>query len=178
MLTTALLPLAVALPAIGRRIAGGGLNEVFRPAGPRVMGDTPARLIFGLTCAAAAWLVGVALIPALCLIVAIWLGSTVGNFGAIALGRGGTSWLDDAPLLALHGLAGVALAAIDVGLAGLAWWWVIVSGVMIVPAYEIGWRLAGAHDADALRGLDSGPDVGELLWGATIGLGLWLACVA
>lgn len=57
MMHYALLPLAMALGALGRRIAGGVLNQWFAKPGARVFGDTPARLLFGV-CVALACVVG------------------------------------------------------------------------------------------------------------------------
>lgn len=57
-------PTAV-LSGLGRRIAGGVLNQWFRPNGGRVFGDVPARMIYGATLALAAVVSGARLPDAL-----------------------------------------------------------------------------------------------------------------
>lgn len=174
-----LFALSFVLGALGRRIAGGVLNQWFKPPGERVFGDHPARLIFGVTVAISGLFGGWPALYAAALIPAIWVGTTIGNFGGIDLGRGNGTYWGDVAALTLHGVGGIATPAI---LA--AWVWhapgpifpILASGFAIGPAYTLGWALSGRignpHFPIGLRG---GSELGEAFWGGAVAVGVFLA---
>lgn len=174
----ALLPLAALLGAFGRRIAGGILNQwTGHPDSAPLMGDIPARLIFGSCIAAGAAMGGAIWWHALALIPAVWAGTTVGNFGSISQGRGGGSPWSQALGELAHGLAGVALPALGAWWLGYPHWWVLpIGGALIAPSYWLGWTVSGLYGRpDFPVGLRGGSEIGEALWGACFGCAALLA---
>lgn len=168
---------AAFLGALGRRVAGGTLNQWFRPNGGRVFGDTPARILFG---------VAVAILPvlhnwrvALLYIPGIWAGTTVGLFDSIGQGRGSDPYWRSFLGLTLHGIAGVALPALAAWWFGHTWWWLIPSALSISPLYTVGWAITGKDGTlpSLPNGLRGATEIGEALWGAAVGLGCFLAVV-
>jgi hypothetical protein len=103
------------------------------------VGDLPARLFFGLTVGVAALLAGAVWWVALALIPAIWVGTTVGNFGGIGMGRSGNPYWRDFGGLTLHGLLGVAAPALLVWWVGHFWPALLLAGLSIAPLYTAGW---------------------------------------
>lgn len=167
MITFSLVVLSLFLGAFGRRAAGGALNQWFRPNGPRVMGDTPARLIFGVTVALPAFLCGAIWWQALLLIPAVWVGTTTGNFGSIALGRSGNPWWRDVAGLTLHGVLSALPPALLAIVFGYPWGFMLLSGFLIAPLYELGWIISGKSGNVKLPvGLKGGAELGEAFWGA------------
>jgi hypothetical protein len=177
----ALLPVAAVLCGLGRRVAGGGFTQW---TGIN-LGDLPVRLFFGLMIAVVGLLAGLAWPRAAALIVAGWIGTTIPNFGGIALGRSGNPWFRDAEGLAAHGLIGMAVLALFIAayplwplsgfgplyVVGMTW-----GGTAIVPAYWIGWSVAGKSGNESLPvGFRGGSEIGECLWGAAVGLVVALA---
>lgn len=185
------------LGALGRRIAGGVLNEWFRPIGPRVMGDTPARLIFGASIGLSALLGGAPWYLALALVPVTWVGTTTGNFDSLSMGRGAYSISHDILGMLAHG----ALTALTptVLLASLdyfahipsEWWWITLSCVQAPCFYLIGWTVTeklGSQgvppSAPALHrtalpvGFRGGVELAEALWGGAMALGAYAAFVA
>lgn len=118
------------------------------------------------------WLVPLLLVPG------IWAGTTIGNFGSIAMGRGGRPlWLDWLGLMA-HGLLGVALPALVLWWWGYAWWWCAASGALISPLYDLGWRISGkVGNRNLPNGLRGGSELGEAFWGAAVAAGVFLAVI-
>lgn len=175
-----LLPFAMVLGGLGRRVAGGGANQVFRPNGGRVMGDTPARLIFGCTIAAAALMAGAVWWHCLLLVPAVWVGTTIGNFESLAMGHGKYSYAHDFWGLTLHGIAGTAWAWVGAAALGYAASnFMLIGGLMIAPAYTLGWWLipSPAGDSRYPVGLRGGQELGELFYGSLFALGAFLTVV-
>lgn len=181
MMYASLSLLSFLLGGLGRRIAGGALNQwAGLPGGVngRVMGDTPARLIYAALIAVCASL---ALAPPLVnpvLLVAVWIGSTTGNFNSIGMGRGGHSFLRDWWGMTAHGAicATIVLAALSIFTTTVAplpaYWWLAPLGFYYAaPAYELGWAITGRYGNSRLpRGLQTGSDLAELIWGGLCGL--------
>lgn len=173
--------------ALGRRIAGGGLNQwAGLPGGVdgRVMGDTPARFIYagliaacalpGVVMGTASWLV----LPTLT--IAVWVGSTTGNFDSIGMGRGGHSFRRDFLFMSLHGT--ICAVIVLLALAGMRWyaslpsWWYWAGAGFYYagPAYELGWIITGRTGNPRLPvGLRMGSDLGEAIWGGLCGVGVF-----
>lgn len=170
--------LAIVLSGLGRRVAGGAVEQW----SGRDVGDYPVRAFFGLTLAFSVWL-GNWTLPwwvVLLVIPSVFFSCSIPNFEGIALGRGaatgGTSWREDALGLWWHGLIGMAIPAVVVGLCahGSNWWLFIVAGLLIVPAYEAGWKLWDKRFLYYMpEGLKGGSEAGELFWGACCGLCAW-----
>lgn len=170
--------LAMMLSGLGRRVAGGAFEQWFS----KDIGDYPVRAFFGLTLAFSAWLGNETLAWWVILLVipAVFFSCSIPNFEGIALGRGeaagGTSWREDALGLWWHGLIGMAIPAVVVGLCApwSNWWLFLVAGALIVPAYEVGWQLWDKRVLYYMpNGLKGGSEIGELLWGASCGLCAW-----
>lgn len=169
------LILAAILGAIGRRIAGGILNQFSHNS--RVMGDTPARILFGIL---------VAVLPAihdyrlLLFIPGIWAGTTISLFNSIGMGRGSDNYWRSFFGLSLHGIAGTILPAIAAYALGDAWLPLVIAGLLIAPCYTLGWSLTGK---DGVRpsfpvGLQNAPEIGEALWGACVSVAAMLAVLS
>lgn len=184
------IPIVMILGALGRRIAGGLLNQWAGDTDgvSRVMGDTPARLIYGAAlglaalAGSAAWPVALAMVPA------VWVGTTTGNFNGMAMGRAEFSYWHDFWGMTAHG----ALSAIlPVGLAVLAGAaagsiWIAVDCLLCAPLYAAAWNVAEDMGTQAvpassiarrslLRGFNGGSELGEAFWGAACALGTFLA---
>jgi hypothetical protein len=190
MPTPFLLPVAI-LSGFGRRVAGGAVQQW---TGIN-LGDMPVRLFFGITLAVVALLAGMVWPRALMLIPAGWIGTTIPNFGGIALGRSGNPWWRDALGLTLHGIVGAmvlalvaaapwplptpfSIAAFVDGYSLVSAICVLIAGLLIVPAYEVGWSVAGKSGrASFPLGFRGGTEIGEMLWGTVIGLALMLSAL-
>ena len=70
-----------------------------------------------------------------------------------------SSWRRDAALHAVRGVLWVIPPAIAISYFGGSPWPLILSGLMCVPCYEIGWRAMPRHATE----------IGELLFGSMIG---------
>lgn len=131
---------------------------------------TEARLIFaclfGLMGAGLGWgrghEAGLLLLPS-----AWFLSSLPGWFDALGMGRDGTSWGVDVAALLLRGLMWVFLPAALLGACGLSPWPLLLAGALCPLAYEMGWRLPLK-----LPGLLRGPEVGEAIFGALLGIAM------
>lgn len=183
----ALPVLAFLLGGLGRRIAGGALNQwAGLPGGVngRVMGDTPARFIYAGLIAACALLAGGSwkFVPAI--VLGTWAGSTTGNFNSIGMGRGGNTLAHDYWGMTAHGTICAALILLALfatlfcptvvmpRLMGLA-----AYGFMLAPeAYMLAWIITGRTGRKWLPvGLRTGSDLAELIWGGFCGLGVYAA---
>lgn len=186
----ALAVVAFLLGGLGRRIAGGALNQwAGLPGGVdgRVMGDTPARFIYaGLiaVCAVPGLLLGHGTwfaVPAI--VFAVWVGSTTGNFESIAMGRGSHSFWHDWVGMTAHGaicaiLVEAALYGLHmVGLSLPEWRSLVGFGFYYAaPAYWLAWCITGRSENKRLPvGLRMGSDLGELIWGGLCGAGVFFA---
>lgn len=162
-----LLPLAAVFGALGRRIAGGVLNQWFRPPGQRVFGDLPARAIYGAALGAAAFGAGAPAWWVAVIAAAIVAGCAVPVW-AIDLGPGhpGTSplWLRIIGSTA-HGLLSIAPATVLAAMAGAHWLWLLGGSLSIAPLYWLGSILARPFFPNGLR---AGSEDGEALWGAVL----------
>lgn len=199
-----LIPVALALGALGRRIAGGVLNtwagyDTLNRTHPgfnfRVMGDTPARLIYGVTVGLAALMGGAVWWLALAMVPAVWVGTTTGNGGGRDMGFGATSFWHDFAGMSLHAFES---AIAPVLLVVLAMWspagspvsFIILAFTMLAaPLYWLGWRIAialggqemppnnlgGVGNGRLFDGLQGGSEWGEALWGGAVALGTYLA---
>jgi hypothetical protein len=125
----------------------------------------------------AVWAVGMTIIPALItwklavLAPALFAGAVLGWWKSIDMGRNEGSWIQDAVLQEARGILWVLPAAAAAAWA-LGWWAVAVgiSGVLCAPAYELGWRTPSTA-----RNFTRGSELGELYFGACIGIGLAVA---
>lgn len=175
MIQVLLAFLSFVLGAFGRRIAGGALPQWT----PWNAGDQIVRLFFGLTVGVSALLAGVPWYLALALVPATWVGTTTSNFNSMAMGRGGQTMLHDVAGMTLHGVLSAALPALGAWWMGYEWWPIALSGFLIAPLYDLGWRIAGPDGGKGLtwmpRGLQVGTEFGELFWGGTVALGTYLA---
>lgn len=188
MIFTLLIILSAISGGIGRRIAGGVLNEWAGLAGginARVMGDTPARLIYGASLAMAAFVGGAGWWLALATVLTVWVGTTTGNFGSISMGRApGHSIVADWFGMMAHAALSAVTPALTFGVAAyfghapaLAWLtfaWICTLSAS--PAYDFGWRLSGlATNSRFPLGFRNGWTIGEFIWGGACGVGMFLA---
>lgn len=167
------------LGGLGRRVAGGVLNQwaaalgLIRSDG-RVFGDFPARAVFGLTIAVGAWLGSAVWWHGLALIVTTFIGCTIGNFGGLGMGRGSDPYWEDFGAMEMHGLGGVVLSAFGAGLLGYHWHLFLAAGLLCAPAYEAGYRIVGPSRSWLPVGFKEGPEVGEFVWGGIMALAAFL----
>ena len=168
---------AAILGAFGRRIAGG-LHETWTG---KKWGQ-PTRLFFGATIAASAMLAGADPLWSLALIPAVWVGTITGLFGGLGMGRGEQGYWRDVGGMTLHGVLSIILPCVWCWYLGYAWWPVALSGFLIGPAYEAGYRLIGRNPypypfnrMNWPMGLNAATEFGELFWGATRGVGIAVA---
>jgi hypothetical protein len=144
-----LIPAIIAsmtLGAIGRRIAGGLLNQLAGDVDgvSRVMGDTPARAIYAAVLGLCALMGGAAWWIALAMIPAVWVGTTTGNFESMAMGRAQTTFRHDFLGMSAHGaLAGVLPVGVAVwGGCGWSAVWIGATCLACAPLYALGWFAA------------------------------------
>lgn len=191
------IPLVLILGALGRRIAGGVLNTWagYDGTANRVMGDTPARLIYGALVALAALLGGAVWWLALLMIPAVWVGTTTGNDDSRDMGFGITSFWHDFWGMTEHATLSLT-PAIVVGIYNVAHMtrlfadnYIIGGTLLAAPLYWLGWVIAIALGGQIIppdnsgsvgngrlfAGLQGGSEWGEALWGASCALGTFLA---
>ena len=159
-----MIVLAAVIGAIAFRFRGGLWNRYI----PR--GDFVGRLVFALAVAALlmpdwrrASAMAIGLFAAACI--------PLGN--SIDLGHIEGNWLQDRIILALRGLAYSVfpwvLVVLVPGASHFAFWFLPVGALMWL-AYEIGWWVPLR-----MPGFAQGPEVGEALFGAALGVALVLA---
>lgn len=95
----------------------------------------------------------------------LWAGSVAPWWGSLDLGRMDGEWATEAALHALRGLVWVTPALVPLALLGLAWWPLLVAGLLCLPIYECAWRLRPALATE----------IGEVVFGAAIGAALGLS---
>lgn len=161
----------------GRRLAGG----LFQQWSGLDWGQ-PVRLFFGFTCSFAGWLAGAGWMEALALAPLVWVGTTLGLFGGLGMGRGSQGYWRDFGTMTLHGVLSVILPCAWAVWLGYAWWPIALSGLLIGVAYEAGYRLIGLNPQPYPfnriswpAGFNGAPEWGELIWGAVRGVGVALA---
>lgn len=183
-----ILLLSSIMGAMGRRIAGG----VFETWTGLKWGQ-PTRLFFGLMLALSAIIAGAPFWISLILIPATWVGTTLGLFGGLGMGRAGVDkhpnflskvYLRDFGAMTLHGTLSIILPSIWAWYFGFNIWPIIISGLITGICYEIGYRIIGLNPRpypfsklNWPNGFNSSPEYGELIWGATRGLGVALAVI-
>ena len=173
-----LIPLAFLLGAFGRRAAGGVLNQwAGRPDSRPLVGDTPTRLLFGVTIALAAALGGAVGWQALLMVPAVWVGTTTGNFHSMAMGRAQTSYVHDFVGMSLHALLS---ALLPTAVAAYGWHvqaaWLFGLTMLASPLYSLGWTISGRQGNPRLPlGMRGGSELGEAFWGGATGVGALLA---
>lgn len=138
-------------------------------------GATTARIFaWALPVGLCAWALGAWWPYAIALGVASWVGCLAPWYGSLDLGRHEGTWLRD---FAMHSFRGVLwtlpMAAVlfaaqftvwpEVGAGG--WWWLLIAGALCGLLYEAGYRVNEAR----------GTEIGEVLFGAAIGVALVLA---
>jgi hypothetical protein len=163
------------LGGLGRRVAGGGFQQW---TGIDV-GDYPARAFFGLTLAVSAAVGGTYNWGVPLLVLSTFLGCSIPmamsimgvRWGGMALGRDGGSWRRSAIGLTGHGVLSMAITAVPLCYFGGHWAQLLIAGVLIVPAYEIGWDAIGTKSNTHLPpGFQGGSEIGEVLWGSLCGI--------
>jgi hypothetical protein len=168
---------AFVLCGFGRRIAGG----CFQDLTGLDIGDLPVRLFFGLTVALAALMAGVTFWWAVALIPITWVGTTTGNFDGTSMGRDTRPYWRDFAGMTLHGVLSIILPTVWAWYFGFALWPIILSGFLIGPCYEAGYRLFPFVPGHAysrptwIKGFAAATEWGEIFWGGFIGLGTVLA---
>lgn len=137
-------------------------------------GATTARVVaWAFPLALVSWLAGAPAAAAVALGAALWLGCLPPWWSSTDLGRQAGTWARDAFWQALRGALWTLPAGVALGAAGLletdqtpllAALAVAASGLVALPAYEVGWRLRppGTPGFGAT-------EVGEALTGATVG---------
>lgn len=168
------VPLVLALGAVGRRGAGGAYNQWFSTGDTaRVMGDTPARILYGVTIALAALLGGAPWWQAAGLVPLVWVGTTTGNFHSMGMGRAQTSYLHDCFGMSAHAALSAALPT--AWAYAFAWWWMLGLTMLAAPLYSLGWMISGREGRPSFPiGLRGGSEIGEALWGASCALGAFM----
>lgn len=173
-----LIPLAALLGGFGRRAAGGYLNQLAgRPDSRPLTGDTPTRILYGVLIAICALMGGALWWQALLMIVAVWVGTTTGNRGAMDMGRAGGGFWRDFLAMSRHGLDS---AILPTAVAAWGWhWqaaWLFGMTMLAAPCYALGWCVGGRIGNPRFPiGLRGGSELGEALWGACVGIGALLA---
>lgn len=166
--------LGASICALGNRIRGGLWGDAI--ASRVHWGSTTARIVaWGGGCFLAA-LIGASIAHAgflvcLLMIPLMWLGSTAPMFNAIDLGHNdGTFWTDFWHLT-LHGVLCVAPSALVLPLFGYNPQYLIVTALMMAPAYFAAWQLRWNLLFFGVSSIDP-PPMGEILFGALIGAAL------
>lgn len=166
MSTVAFLFAAAVAGALGRRFAGGLMSQWLRLD----LGDAPVRVLWGAMLAGVAVAAGLPWQYAAAIVPCVFLGSTVGYYGAMSAGnQPGRSVALDWLLLTLHGLAGTALLSIAAWYQGLLWWPLLAAGAACAPCYAAAWRCPIEFPALGCLRVDP-PPTAELMWGATVGI--------
>lgn len=177
------------LGAFGRRICGG-LFETWA----NVKWGQPTRLFFGLTLALGAFISGAPLWVSAILIPLVWVGTTLGLFGGLGMGRAGKDenpnllskvYLRDFGAMTLHGTLSIILPAIWAWYFGYNVLPIVLSGLLIGFCYELGYRIVGINPRPEPfnkpgwpNGFNGSPEWGELIWGGVRGLGVSLAVLS
>ena len=171
------------LGGLGRRVAGGSLNEWFHVD----VGDLPVRLFYGAMLGLAALMGGAAWWVALAMILAGWSGQAIGgNFESLAMGREGHSRLHDWLGMSAHGAISAVAPTALVLYAGGIWWMTAVGFLSAALCYEIGWFVAEKTGNQVVMGkpmvypwfppgLQGGTQLAEVFWGAACGAGVFLS---
>jgi hypothetical protein len=164
------------LGAVGRRICGGGLQDL---TGLDV-GDVPVRVFFGLCLGMAALLGGAGWLVVAVVAVGTFLSCSLPihwrlggvEFGGVAMGRNPAhDWWNDVAGLLLHALLGIGVVGLLVTVAGGNGWRLVLAALAIVGCYEAGWRITGpVPRSNWPRVVSMGHYWGELFWGALCGL--------
>lgn len=167
-------PAAFFFGGLGRRVAGGIGEEWLGHKTPG--GDTPVRVFFGATVAAAAALGGAVWWHALALVPLTWVGAATGNFNSMAMGRGTSSLGHDILGMTAHGVLSALLPALGAWWLGYSWVWIVGAGLLAAPSYTLGWSVTGlAGKPSWPLGLRSGTEIAEAVWGGLCALGAFLA---
>jgi len=168
MLTPWLMPIAV-LPGLGRRVAGGAVQQWTGWD----TGDVPVRAFFGFTCGLVGLAAGLVWWQALILWLAAFLTCSIGMFGGIAMGRSGNPWWRDALGLEAHAWLGWGAILAAAWWLGDAWWWLAGGVASIALVYELGWIISGkAGKLSWPPGFRGGSEIAEFLWGVALGAGI------
>jgi hypothetical protein len=157
--------LLIFLGAVSFRLRGGAI-----PLG----GTQIARVVYAALLTAGAFIAHPAWFMPL-LFPALWLGSIPAWWGSIDLGRNETLrvwgiapyWTDFARM-AVRGFVFVALVFPIAYFFGS--WWPLLLSTLAPVCYEVGWRTPSD-----IRFLKRGPEVGEAIFGALLGLTIYLS---
>jgi hypothetical protein len=151
-------PLAILIGAVFNRVRGHGVWTT---------DFSRAQWAFAMM-GVCMWLFGI--VPG-AITFAAWLMPTfLGRYGAIDVGRNEGSRLEDFGKLSALGLAHTIPAGVLLMIWADAPAWLPLTGLLMGACYELGYRLPSR-----LPFLRRGPEVGEFLFGAVVGAGLWLA---
>lgn len=169
------VPVAFLLGALGRRIAGGGFQDLTRLD----IGDLPVRIFYGATVALAALIGGAVWWVALLMIPAVWVGTTTGNFESMCMGHGKYTFRHDFLGMTEHGALSAVLPAVVVCLAGFVWGAIAVFLVITFtasPSYMFGWWIEGRWPFHTYGDFLSPPTpMAECIWGGLTALAVFLA---
>lgn len=162
------LAAAAVLCGLGRRVAGGVLNQWFAPKS-RVMGDLPARCIWGGTLALAAGCSGALVWQAFAIVPLVVIGCAVPMWAIdpLATGYRTPRWLRCVGLLA-HGVLSMLLLTLAAWWCGYQWGWLLAASAAILPLYAFGWVIAPRLSLPI--GARAGSEIGEWLFGLTMGV--------
>lgn len=181
----ALLLLSFLLGGLGRRMAGGGFQEL---TGLDV-GDLPTRAFFGATLASATFLGGVHSLWVLTMVITGMLGCSISMFDCLSMGREpARSWATDALGATKHGVLSMAITSLgmllvaflsDYHYIGANFIVLVVAGFTMAPMYELGWQLYEHRIIPRWPFVILGQPttVGEFTWGGMCGVGAFLAGV-
>jgi hypothetical protein len=163
-----LIPFTALCCGIGYRIRGGLWNTTIKLPGQM------ARLLgWGVPCGVTAYLAGCHWLPALLIVPMMWAGSIISLFSAIDLGKNEGNFITDFTLLTLRGLLAVLGSVAVLWYFGYSHYWILaIAGLMMGLVYLIADKLNFHIDGFGSGGF---PEVGEFLFGITVGLGIWFA---
>lgn len=124
-----------------------------------------ARIVaWALPCGLLAWALHGGWYAGAAVAIGAWLGSLLGWWGSLDLGRREGTWLRDFGLHTARGLLWTAPIALAAWASGGSLWWLLGAGLLCGAAYEAGWRLSPTKATE----------IGEVAFGFIIGAALAL----
>lgn len=187
MISYLMLLIAPVLSGFGRRFQGGLLSQWCN----KDLGDVPVRILWGLICAAIAFIFSASLLLSAIIGIGIFVGSTLGYWGSMKAGTlsGGHSlflgyssklFWKDMGFLTLHGFLGTIIPTIAIWWFGFTWWPILIAGLLCGPLYRLAyiwtWNIPVLGCLNNEKDFDP-PPTAEFLYGGLIGLALTLAFI-